>query len=292
MPTKPGFLQIVSVKPVHYDLFLSDIEIDGREPTYNGLVKIRVVVQKPTDVIVLNAQGLDLLSAYIRLSDGREIQSSEIREDEDAQRCFLQFPEVLTPTESVEIIISFEGEIDDDLSGFFRFKDSKLASPGQGHEYVASTQLQPCDARCAFPCFDEPALKATFDLSIEVPPGLQALSNMPILKTEPKKGKPGYDVVKFQRTPVMSTYLLAWAIGSFEYLETTITRKHSQTPLPIRVYCPPGLKKDAQFALNVASRTVEYFSEVRLIARILFGRQINQLHRFSKLTILYLSLTS
>jgi aminopeptidase N len=249
-------------------LYLSDIEIDAQEPTYNGLVKIRVVVRKATDTIVLNAEGLDLLAAHARLSGGRELQASEIGNDEDTQRCFLQFPEVFRPADLIEIVISFEAEIDDDLSGFFRFKDSTATSLSQGHEYVASTQFQPCDARCAFPCFDEPALKATFDFSIEVPSGLQALSNMPVLQTEPAKGKPGYDVIRFQRTPVMSTYLLAWAIGTFDYLEAVITRKHSQTPLPIRIYCPLGLKNHAQFALKIASRTIEYFSEVRLVSTL------------------------
>jgi aminopeptidase N len=268
MPSKARNSHNVSVKPTHYDLYLSGIEIDAQEPTYKGLVKIQVVVQKATDTIVLNAEGLDLLSAHARLSGGRERQASEISEDEDTQRCFLQFPEAFRPADLIEIVISFEAEIDDNLSGFFRFKDSTVASLSQGHECVASTQFQPCDARRAFPCFDEPAPKATFDFSIEVPPGLQALSNTPVPQTEPSKGKPGYDVIRFQRTPVMSTYLLARAIGTFDYLEAVITRTHSQTPLPIRVYCPPGLKSHAQFALKIACRTIEYFSEVRLVGTL------------------------
>ncbi len=68
-----------------------------------------------------------------------------------------------------------------------------------------STQFESCDARRAFPCFDEPNLKASFDFEIEIPEDQVALSNMP--EKEVKKGKDGRKVVSFDRTPVMSTYV-------------------------------------------------------------------------------------
>lgn len=174
------------------------------------------------------------------------------------QRCEIKFPETLLPSDhAIEIVISYQGKIDDDLSGFFRFQEPSK----EGDRYVASTQFQPSDARRAFPCFDEPALKATFDLSIEVESGQQVISNMPVQKTEPSPKKAGRNIVHFERTPVMSTYLLAWAMGRFEHLETTISRRDAQN-LPIRVYFPPGQENDAHFALNLASRTIQYFSEI------------------------------
>jgi aminopeptidase N len=122
-----------------------------------------------------------------------------------------------------------------------------------------STQFEACDARRAFPCFDEPNLKATFDFEIEVPSGLVALSNMP--EKGRRATKDGWHIVSFERTPVMSTYLLAWAFGDFEYIEGFTERKYNGKALPVRVYTR-GLKDQAQFALENAPRVIDYFSEI------------------------------
>ena len=68
-----------------------------------------------------------------------------------------------------------------------------------------STQFQSCDARRAFPCFDEPNIKATFDVEIEIPNDQTALSNMPEKGARPGKG--GRKIVSFEKTPLMSTYV-------------------------------------------------------------------------------------
>jgi aminopeptidase N len=82
----------------------------------------------------------------------------------------------------------------------------------------------------------------------------------------PEKGrratKDGLHVVSFERTPVMSTYLLAWAFGDFEYIEGFTERKYNGKALPVRVYTTRGLKDQAQFALENAPRVIDYFSEI------------------------------
>jgi Peptidase M1 N-terminal domain len=98
------------------------------------------------------------------------------------------------------------------MAGFYRSKYKPTAPPvssvpkDEEFHYMFSTQFESCDARRAFPCFDEPNLKATFDFEIEVPEDLVALSNMP--EKEVKKGsRAGLKIVAFDRTPVMSTYV-------------------------------------------------------------------------------------
>ena len=124
-----------------------------------------------------------------------------------------------------------------------------------------STQFESCDARRAFPCFDEPNLKATFDFAIEIPEDQVALSNMP--EKEVKQGTEGRKVVVFDRTPLMSTYLLAWAFGDFEYVEDFTRRKYNGKHLPVRVYTTRGLKEQGRFGLENANQVVDYFSEVK-----------------------------
>lgn len=124
-----------------------------------------------------------------------------------------------------------------------------------------STQFESCDARRAFPCFDEPNLKATFDFEIELPEDLVALSNMPEQSLR-KQARSGFKIVGFERTPIMSTYLLAWAVGDFEYIEDFTKRKYNGKPLPVRVYTTRGLKNQAQWALDHAPQVIDYFSEL------------------------------
>jgi aminopeptidase N len=108
--------------------------------------------------------------------------------------------------------VDFTGTMNNVMAGFYRSKYKPVGEPaadtpkeGDFH-YMLSTQFESCDARRAFPCFDEPNLKATFDFEIEVPKGQTALSNMPV-KSERVGGHAGLKFVTFEKTPVMSTYV-------------------------------------------------------------------------------------
>jgi aminopeptidase N len=155
------------------------------------------------------------------------------------------------------------------MAGFYRSQYKPTTTPvssvpqhGDWH-YMFSTHFEPCDARRAFPCFDEPNLKATFDITIEIPKDQVALSNMPEKATRAST-KDGFKIVSFDRTPVMSTYILAWAIGDFEYVQEFTRRKYNGKGLPVRVYTTKGLKEQGRFALQIAHQVVDYFSEVCL----------------------------
>lgn len=152
------------------------------------------------------------------------------------------------------------------MAGFYRSKYKPMVPAAESvprddeYHYMFSTQFESCDARRAIPCFDEPNLKATFDFQIEIPDDLTALSNMPEKGTE--KGKSGQKLVSFEKTPVMSTYLLSWAFGDFEYVEDFTRRKYNGKQLPVRVYTTKGLKEQGRFGLANAHQIIDYFSEV------------------------------
>lgn len=153
------------------------------------------------------------------------------------------------------------------MAGFYRSKYKPAVTPAASvakddeYHYMFSTQFESCDARRAFPCFDEPNLKATFDFEIELPEDQVALSNMPEKEVK-KSSKPGFKIVSFEKTPLMSTYLLAWAVGDFEYVEDFTRRKYNGKNLPVRVYTTRGLKEQGRFALEHAHQIVDYFTEV------------------------------
>lgn len=119
------------------------------------------------------------------------------------------------------------------MAGFYRSKYKPVVEPaadtpkeGEFH-YMFSTQFESCDARRAFPCFDEPNLKASFDFEIEVPKGQVALSNMPV-KSERDGSNPGLKVVSFETTPVMSTYVSFSIVMSLREADCGCSSWHGQ----------------------------------------------------------------
>ncbi|GAA5799773.1 hypothetical protein HPULCUR_005191 [Helicostylum pulchrum] len=108
-----------------------------------------------------------------------------------------------------------------------------------------------------------PSLKATFDVTLNVPSDLTALSNMDVISDSPAaKSSPGLKTVKYATTPLMSTYLLAFIVGPFEYIEGFTTGEYNGRPIKTRVYTLPGLSTQGHHALNVAMETLEYFAKV------------------------------
>lgn len=257
-----------SVKPINYAISLTDLS-PGEPWTYQGKVNIDVEIKKATKSIVLNANELKIHSAEVVSDSGKHsssIKASNISYDQKNQRCTLGFDHELPQSPKAVVSIAFEGIINNKMAGFYRSKYKPTVEPAKGvardseHHYMFSTQFESSDARQAFPCFDEPNLKATFDFEIEIPDDLTALSNMP--EKETRKSKDGHKIVSFDRTPIMSTYLLAWAFGDFEYIEDFTRRKYNGKNLPVRVYTTRGLKHQGQLALDSAHQIVDYFSEV------------------------------
>ncbi|KAK8862013.1 peptidase family M1-domain-containing protein [Apiospora arundinis] len=254
------------IKPSHYDLSLSSL--DFKAWTYQGKVIIDVEVLEATKDVVINALELKLSSAKLTVSHSKATQTLETSNfsyDEKKQRATLSFAEEIPPTSKASLEIAFEGILNNDMAGFYRSKykpvvpaAASVPRDDQFH-YMLSTQFEACDARRAFPCFDEPRLKATFDFAIEVPEDQVALSNMPVKSVN--KTTEGLQMVAFERTPVMSTYLLAWALGDFEYVESQTERHYNGKQIPVRVYTTRGLKEQGRWALEHAPKTIDLFSE-------------------------------
>lgn len=145
------------------------------------------------------------------MTGSKSIRATGITYDKVSERVTLAFDEEIAPGEAM-LTIEFTATINDAMAGFSRCKYKAPVKPSpstpelDGFHYMTSTQFESCDARRAFPCFDEPNLKAKFDFEIEVPQDLVALSNMPV-KSERKGSKEGWKVVSFERTPIMSTYV-------------------------------------------------------------------------------------
>ncbi|KAL0467868.1 aminopeptidase [Neurospora intermedia] len=269
-------------KPIHYDLEIRDLDFTSW--SYKGTVRIDGKLVKPTKDIVLNTLEIKLLNAKLTASP-KSWESTQFAEDTKAQRSTISFAEELPVADNVSLTLDFTGELNHDMAGFYR-SQYKPAAPAAASvprddefHYMLSTQFESCDARRAFPCFDEPNLKATFDFAIEIPDDQVALSNMPVKETKP--AGPNKKLVSFERSPVMSTYLLAWAVGDFEYVEAFTDREYNGKKLPVRVYTTRGLKEQGRWALEHAPKIIDYFSEQFEIDYPLPKSDILAVHEFT-----------
>ena len=152
--------------------------------------------------------------------------------------------------------MTFKGELNDQMAGFYR----STYKNADGVECVmATSQMEATDARRAFPCFDEPALKATFTITLISEEHLTCLSNMDIASESDLLSKMSgarKKAVTFNQSPKMSTYLVAFIVGELNHISTRDYR------VPARVFAPPGYNiQHGNFSLDLAGRTLEFYEE-------------------------------
>jgi len=231
-----------TVRPTAYRLL---VDSDLAAGTFSGTVAVEVEVREATDVIVCNAVDLAVERAQL-VRDG-EVVDLAVTVEGDTERIRLRAPAQLSPGPAT-LRIEYDGRISDQLEGFYR---STFEGP-DGPELLGVTQFEAPHARRAFPCWDEPALKATFEISLVCDAGLLAVSNAAeAARRELPDGRVRFD---FAPTIPMSTYLVAWVIGRFE-----TTAAGPDAPLPIRVIHRPGQAHLATFALDCAAHAVRWF---------------------------------
>jgi puromycin-sensitive aminopeptidase len=230
------------VVPIEYDLKLRP---DLENFTFEGLEVIDLSILKRTDFLTLHSKELEIETAEVAIGDEKVF--AHISYNGTGETVILNFPRYI-PTGRTKLTLVFKGLLNDKMRGFYR---SRYEIGGKEH-YMATTQFEATDARRAFPCFDEPAHKAVFHVSLIIPKGKTAISNtLPVSVSSHDKG---FDVVRFSPTPKMSTYLLAFIVGDFEFIEAKTKRG-----VVTRVYTTPGKVHHAKFALDCAVKTLEFF---------------------------------
>lgn len=215
--------------------------------TFEGIETIDLKIKKPTRVITLHSREIKIDTADIIVGK-KKIFSNNIAYSRRMETVTFTFPSAVNG--KVKLRLVFRGILNDKMRGFYR---STYLVDKKEH-YMATTQFEATDARRAFPCFDEPAQKAVFHISLVVPKGKTAISNtLPVSTTEHESG---YEIIKFHPTPKMSTYLLAFIVGDFEYVE-----KKARNGVRVRIYTTPGKKDQAKFALECAVKTLEFYEK-------------------------------
>ncbi|KAH1012794.1 hypothetical protein HUJ05_011888 [Dendroctonus ponderosae] len=187
---------------------------------------------------------------------GKEIKDLKISFNTEHDFLIIAFDQTLTEDHRYEIYIPFKGKLDDSLAGFYRssYTDAKTKEK----KWLGVTQFEAISARRAFPCFDEPAMKATFDISIARKDGYKSISNMPLLSTEPMEDKPGWYWDNFDISVPMSTYLVAYVVSDFHYKEAEPIDNNNVT---FRIWSRQDAIDQVDFAKDVGPKALRFYEK-------------------------------
>lgn len=242
------------VVPIRYKIRLTPglkvTALDGTETyKFTGREEVKVNVLKPTDRIVVNSANLDIHEAYVVSKTGERLNGTVLIDPKN-ELAVVTFDTVLSKGKWT-FCARFTGTHNTKLKGFYlsQWDDAE----GNKHQ-IFTTQFESTDARQAFPCWDEPAFKAEFDVELIVDEKLTALSNARDIATESLGG--GKKLVRYETTPKMSTYLVAFCVGEFESSEPVFANGKE-----IRIWSIPGKNHLKSFALKVAKFGVEWFED-------------------------------
>ncbi len=228
-----------TVVPTHYTLTLTP---DLKAATFSGIETIDVTVKEPVKAITLNAVEITFDAVSVS-ADGKQ-QSATVSLDKEKEQATFAFANTL-PAGKATLSISYKGILNGELRGFYLSKTAQ--------RNYAVTQFEPTDARRAFPSFDEPALKATYDISLVVDAGDTGISNGPIVSDTAGPGS-GKHTLKFLTTPKMSSYLVAFLVGDFQ------CSSGEQDGVAIRVCATPDKLALTPYALDVAKYVLHYYN--------------------------------
>jgi puromycin-sensitive aminopeptidase len=233
-----------NVTPKRYDIRLTP---DLTAFTFQGEVSVAIVVNDPTDDVVLNALELEIDKVTAERS-GKSL-SAKAEMEPAKERAHLRFTEKLSAGEWT-LKIAFRGILNDKLHGFYRSQYQDAA--GKTH-VAATTQFESTDARRAFPCWDEPELKASYKVALVVDENLAAISNGG-QESERKLAGSKKEVV-FKETIAMSTYLVAFIVGEFDATAPV------DAGTPLRIVHVPGKESLTGWAQQIGAFSLKYFAD-------------------------------
>ena len=236
-----------TVTPSQYAI---ELRLDPDAPTFDGTEDVAIMVHEPVTEIALNGKDLTVHAGAVIADDGTSVEIAKAVPDPSAGRITLELPGELA-TGDYTLRLSFTGKLSDLMEGMYR---SRFTDDAGAEHLIITTHFEATDARRNFPCWDEPDLKASFQMTLVVPDGMTALTNTPELGRE--SADDGFTRIRFDRSMVMSTYLVCVVVGGLGLTEPSFAG-----PTPIRVACRPDRLHLATYANEVAAYALDWFGD-------------------------------
>ncbi|GAB6025285.1 hypothetical protein CHUAL_010702 [Chamberlinius hualienensis] len=233
------------VQPYHYSLFMHP---NLTTFAFKGAINITFSVTLPQNFIVLHGKNLDVLTVTLQDSINNSVTKWLIYEKHE--QIYVEFNGGLTPGKMYVVNILFNGTLAERLEGFYL---SSYINAAGIRRYLVTTHFEPTYARMAFPCFDEPAVKATFTMSIVRDADHISLFNSPLNQTVNLKDNLLLDI--YQKTVKMSTYLVAFVVCDYKNVS-----KMADNQVKVSVFAPPDQIEQANLALDVAVGVLNYYN--------------------------------
>jgi len=242
--TTPGVLP-KDIVPVEYALHLRP---DIATRSFRGTQTITLDVLRPTRSIVMHALEIEIATATLIGADGRHIALAPPQSDAATQTIAFALPAPLAPGRYT-LEMAWRGKINGAVEGLYLDRQVDAA----GEHLTLATDLEPTSARRVLPCWDEPAFRARFHLTVDVGAGVSAYSNMPVASSVPAAG--GGRRVAFAATPPMPSYLLALVVGDLERVDTTVDG------ISVGAVAGRGKRHRVAYPLAASADLLRYFNE-------------------------------
>lgn len=238
--------------PLRYDLWLKT-DVDKANFDFSGQVKIHIRIVEPTQQITLHYRRMAVDNVDLYDADQSLIESNLKFEFVNFfEFLVISLPRVMTASEEIILDIKYHSELRTDSAGFYRSSYEK----DDEEVWLAVTKFHTTDARHAMPCYDEPAFRAVFNVEIQHDKSYNAISNMPLATRQEISGT-DYVTSKFEDTPSMSTYLLAFIISDYAFVS------NNNADIEQRIYARPEAiaNGDGDFAASVVDSILKEFEE-------------------------------
>lgn len=235
-------------RPVTYR---AQLDLDPREPEFSGYVEIDIDLKAAATGLWLHGDDLDVRS--VTATAGGETVEASWTEVLDTGVVWVGFPKRLD-ARKVTLAVDYSAPFNANLAGLF-----KVESQGR---FYALAKSESIEARRFLPGFDEPGLKAVFDMAITVPQGMHAIANTPEVSRTPARA--GFETIRFAPTRPLSTYLLSTAVGEFDKIERPDLPPNAvrDFAVPLTGYTRAGKGEELSFALDLTPEMMRVFEEM------------------------------
>lgn len=256
----PGYRLPGDIRPIHYIVEVKT-ELEDPKFSFTGEVWVKVDCIQSTNSIIMHANKLDIAEESVTVKEiiGEDelgqLKVAGVKLVPENEFLLIKVDQALKQGKMYIVHIAFKGNLTEDLAGYYR--SSYFDWETNSTKWLAVTQFQDTDARRAFPCFDEPEMKARFTIRLAHRADLRAASNMPLAKSVPYEGEEGYVWSHFEDSLPMSTYLVAYMVSDFGF-KTSPPKPNNVT---FRIWSRKGALSQTEFASQVGPDVLEYFEQ-------------------------------
>ncbi|KAF6206373.1 hypothetical protein GE061_017606 [Apolygus lucorum] len=256
----PSYRLPEHLKPTHYRL---DLITDLDKFKFSGEVWIKINCLKTTSTITLHSVDLDIDQSAVMVkeiglesTDGEPIKIIEQKAVPKHEFHTIKLEQNMKSGRKYLVYLAYTGNLEPSLSGYYR--SSYLDRKSNSTRWLGVTQFEPSDARRAFPCFDEPGMKAKFSIRLAHKDSLSSVSNMPLVKTIPMKNRKGWSWDEFQESVPMSTYLVAWMVSDFSHGDAPLRPNN----VKFRIWARSDAMNQIGLASDVGPRILEFYEQL------------------------------